>query len=65
MAHEMPYQRTVIARAGKNVSTALMRDADLVIVGDEVVKDRYDIRRRINERELEDLISESKVVTRI
>lgn len=59
------YERAVIARAGKTVSPALMRDADLVVIGDEVVKDRFDLRRRISERELQDLISESKVVTRV
>lgn len=65
MAKEMPYKRTVIARAGKTVTVALMRDADLVIIGDEVVKDRFDLRRRINELELNDLIGQSQVVTRL
>jgi hypothetical protein len=63
------YDRMVIARRGKTVSPELMREADLIVVGDggsySVTKDRYDVRREIGERELDDLIAESKVVTRI
>lgn len=62
---EKPYRQTVIARPGKNISRELMRDADLVIIGDEVVKDRYDLRRRVTEADITALIGESRVVTRL
>lgn len=62
---EKPYRHTVIARRDGQVTGQLIRDADLVIVGDHVVKDRYDLRRQVTEAEITELISQSRVVTRL
>lgn len=62
---DKPYKRTIIAREGRRVPPALMKDADLCIIGDEVVKDKYDLRRTITERQILQLVAESEHVTRL